>query len=667
MDIIDIIIAKKKSFTSETAKLVKDAQEAMAKANEVATIITDAQDALAAAAEAQEAAEAANARSTEVAAQFEEISNNLDEAVQEAASAVVDDKIAAATSEMSSSVAAAQTAAENAQSAATEAQNTAADAITDVDVISDDTATAKVKKTRVRKRGIQQAYDTMKNYTSTGSNEDGSMTQKAITQALQDQKIEITNNFETQIKNIQINGGGSGNVSGNITSEDAGSMVVINDSGNISASDITEEDLIRAQIALGTYQDKNILGIEADYVNKTVTRIQGAEGLTAGADFDSFTMYGGRKRCLVDNTGNIIQFIDNTASTLPAGNVMIYQPAFYYMRVPMTTTSDSLRGTQIRKEQIFISANKNSGFSIFPLFIDKNGKELKYVLLPAFESSAILSDGTHVINDAQNIELATSQLASRPGAKPISGQNQPFTIAMARRMAQNIGENWSITNLEAEAALQLLMIIEYASFNMQMTFNKGLTEITSVQNTNCAANTGSTLFLGNASGQAEQSVITINNNSTTYTGEGKVAISYRGMENPYGNIWRFIDNLTEQGIYYTLNNKRVEFANPGNSGWINNFGYERDIAWAFLPRDVSTAATSLLPVGDNTYNINNNELKTALIGGYATSNEYAGLFAYAFDALIDAHKHTYSARIMYKPLANSTVETNNYNKWLATM
>ena len=131
MDIIDIIIAKKKSFTSETAKLVKDAQEAMAKANEVAAIITDAQDALAAAAEAQEAAEAANTRSTEVAAQFEEISNNLDEAVQEAAGAVVDDKIAAATSEISSSVAAAQ-------AAATEAQTAAADAVTDVEIINDD-------------------------------------------------------------------------------------------------------------------------------------------------------------------------------------------------------------------------------------------------------------------------------------------------------------------------------------------------------------------------------------------------------------------------------------------------------------------------------------------------------------------------------------------------
>jgi len=49
MDIVDIILARAKSFTGETKTLIQQAQNAMEKANEVATILQDAQDANAAA------------------------------------------------------------------------------------------------------------------------------------------------------------------------------------------------------------------------------------------------------------------------------------------------------------------------------------------------------------------------------------------------------------------------------------------------------------------------------------------------------------------------------------------------------------------------------------------------------------------------------------------
>jgi hypothetical protein len=42
MDIIDIILASKKSFTGETETLVRQAKAAMAQANEVAAILQDA-------------------------------------------------------------------------------------------------------------------------------------------------------------------------------------------------------------------------------------------------------------------------------------------------------------------------------------------------------------------------------------------------------------------------------------------------------------------------------------------------------------------------------------------------------------------------------------------------------------------------------------------------
>ena len=317
MDILDILVAKNQSFTAETAKLTKQARAAMIKANQVAAKVDEAQDAL-------DAAEAANTRAQEVAAEFDSLKSDVDAAVSD----IVDEKIATVASD------------------AAEAKETAAEAVTDVEVIDDNTSTAKVKKVRTRKKGIARLYETMKNYITTGTNEDGGMTQKAITNALNAQKTEL----ENKIKNIKPSGGGSGSISG-ITAEDEGAIVAIDENGNIIPSSITEADVVITQIISGTYNNPEIVGLEADYANKTFTRLQGAKGLTAGNDFDKFTMFGGRKRCIVDAQGNITRFLtdDDTIETVANQRVMVYQPAFYYLRVPLSTTKTA-NGFKINKE-----------------------------------------------------------------------------------------------------------------------------------------------------------------------------------------------------------------------------------------------------------------------------------------------------------------------------
>jgi hypothetical protein len=186
MDILDILIAKKKSFTGETEKLTRQANEAMAKANEVSAKIDDATDALTAAQEAQEAAEAANTRAQTIADDLE----NMKEEVTSAAEEVV----AQATAELQTSI---------------------DNAVTSVEVENDNTSTYKGKKAKVRKKNLENSYNLTKNYTTTGANEDGAMTQKAITDALNSQKTAL----ETKINNIRP-GSGSGNISGNITAVD---------------------------------------------------------------------------------------------------------------------------------------------------------------------------------------------------------------------------------------------------------------------------------------------------------------------------------------------------------------------------------------------------------------------------------------------------------------
>ena len=638
MDIIDILIAKKKSFTGETEKLTRQANEAMAKANEVAAKIDDAEEALSAAQDAQEAAEAANTRAQEIADELED----MKEEVASAAGEVVDEKLATATAGLQASI---------------------DEAVTEVNVEDENTSSYKSKNAKVRKKGILSSFKIMKNYTSTGSNEDGSMTQKAITNALNNQKTELQN----EIKNIKPSSGGSGNISGNISAADEGSIVTIDENGNIVPSTITEADVILTQIVSGTYRNDNIVGLELDYANRTYTRLQAAAGLSAGSDFDKFTLYGGRKRCVVDRTGNIQYFLtgEEDPATLVNKRIMVYQPSFYYLRVPLSVSKVN-NGYKINKEHLYLSDQKYAGFMLHPLFRDENGNALRYVLIPAFESGTYrVNSNSYELGDTQDVNLENDCLVSIINAKPISGQSQNFTFDAAKRMCENNGQGWKMTNLAFESANQMLMMVEYGSPNIQSAFNAGITKLTSTSGINFACNTGSTLQLGNTSGQALSTVNVRNGNSTTYTSAGHCAISYRGMENPFGNMWRFIGDVTVTNNILTYKNEVIDFKLASNENWINAFGYDKEHNWIYLPIEASSSANSNLPIGDYYYpNLVENTLYVGIIGGFSTSNTNAGIFYYSFNPEKETfHFQHDTARVMFIPTPNIVIDNHNYNFW----
>lgn len=634
MDILDILIAKNQSFTGETAKLTKQAKEAMAKANQVAKKIDDAEDALAAAQDAQEAAEAANTRAQEIATELED----MKEEVASAASEVV----ATATEELQSAI---------------------DEAVTEVDVEDENTSSYKSKKMKVRKKGLLNSLNLFKHYTSTGSNEDGSMTQKAITNALSAQKTEL----ENKIRQIPSGGGsGSGNISGNVSAEDEGSIVAIDENGNITASSIKEADVILTQIITGTYQNDEVVGLELDYANKTFARLQGAKNLTAGQDFDKFTFYGGRKRCVVSASGDIEYFLtgEEDASTLANKRIMVYQPAFYYLRVPLSVSKIS-NGIKINKEHLYLADKRYAGFSLHPLFRDENGNALRYVLLPAFESGTYrVSAGTYELGDAQDVDLENDCLVSIINAKPISGQTQNFTVSAAKKMCENNGTGWKMTDLAFESANQMLMTVEYGKPNIQSAFNSGITQLTSSSGINFSCNTGSTLSLLNESGQASATINVRNGNSATYSSAGQCAISYRGMENPFGNMWRFIDNVTIVNNIVTYKDQIIDFKIATGENWISAFGYDKNNDWVFLPIE-ATNANSTLPVGDYYYPpLTTNTVYTGIIGGYSVSGTNAGIFYYSFNPEKDTfHFQHDTARVMYIPTPNTLTDNHNYNLW----
>lgn len=516
-------------------------------------------------------------------------------------------------------------------------------------------------------------------YTDSGNNTNGTMTQKAITQYVESVRQEL-------LAAINASGGSGGST--NLGPENAGNIVIIGPDGNIIAGDATEADIIEALIKSGAYNITGVVGMELDYENKVYTRTQDGKTFQPGADYDKYPMFGGRKRCNVADDGTITAWYGDANYTDDGSNgqVMVYQPKFYYQRVIIDSQNSPISGKIVKKESLILSSTPLTGFKLHPLFINADGEEVDYVLLPAYDGSIYdTSAETYFSNDQGGIAFEADKLSSVGGVKPASGQNNMFTISNAEQLAQNRGEGWHITNMQADSANQMLFMTEYCSPNGQLSLELGICEISST-NTNCSSITGSTATLGNASGAATETVNEINGVYTTYSEAGKRAISYRGIENPWGNMWHMvggallIGNRSSQGgipyictdynysISLTDSYESIGFMLPVSESFISAFGYGNPkYDWVYMPIECSATANNILPIGDCLWTINNlNGTHMILNGGHYAFKEKDGLFCYAGDANPTQYDRAYSAKLMFIPKKNNIYNTN-IAAWTAKM
>lgn len=406
------------------------------------------------------------------------------------------------------------------------------------------------------------------------------------------------------------------------------------------------------------YSDEDIFGVEVDFTNKVFTRLSGAVNRTPGAGFDSINAFGGRKRCNVADDGTVTAYYGDSGYTTTGKNaagtpvqVMVEQPKFYYKVVPMVLEK-GVKGMKIRKARYYVSDTLKPGFKVHPAFVE-NGNVNPYIYLAAFEGSLFdTSANAYILDNAQVADFAADKLSSIAGTKPAGGDTQNLTRANVRLLARKRGAGWEQAYAATAAASQLLMLIEYASFNMQSAIGNGNTDQTS-----SAANiqyTGATVSLGNASGAVTNA-------------NGIQLISYRGEENFWGNIWTWVDGMNEEnpdpfesGQAGTLhvadhgfadNSKASPYKNTGihpiqGSGYVSAFGYSEEFDWLFIA--VEYSGNSSLPVGDYAWN-NNSGWRVAALGGCCDAGSNAGAFYWS---LYGAASHRYwdvGGRLVYVP------------------
>lgn len=437
----------------------------------------------------------------------------------------------------------------------------------------------------------------------------------------------------------------------------------------------------------------DIVGIQVDYKNKTFKRLAGAANLTKGSDFDKFTMFGGRKRCNVADDGSIVAWYGDAdyKEDGSMGQVMVYQPKFYYLVCPVEYDPiDTGIGYHLRKANYYVSEKPRAGFRLHPAFYDASGNEIDYFLTSAYEGSIYdASASAYLLNDEQVMNTGEDKFSSIAGARPASGSSQNLTRPNIEAMAQNRGTNWHGDLIKQVSAEQMLMIIEMGMMNLQTAIAQGVVSLPwttgSDTTSSYAAATGSTASLGNGTGRAEKTTTYEGGVAKEYTVDGKTSVCWRGKENFWGNIWKFVYGINIWGNgkmgggqpYICSDFSFAESKNSGNyepagftvtnaNGYISAMGYSTACDWLFIASEC--LGNSSLPVGDYTYiTVNLNGYRLARLGGFWSSWDSAGGFCWYLHNGVGSRSRNVGGRLVYIPTRDSATYTAAIEAWKQKM
>lgn len=476
--------------------------------------------------------------------------------------------------------------------------------------------------------------------------------------------------------NLQNATNGATNVFNQLTAENVSAKANLD---ALRSEDFNAQEILSGvtdiRAYLGMIETEDVLGITIDYKNKTCTRIAGAKNLTAGADFDKFSMYGGRKRCNVSDGGTINAYYGDEGYTEDGSNgqVMVYQPKFYYLVCPLEyDRQETGYGYHLRKANYYVSETQRAGFKLHPAFYDKNGNEVDYILMSAYEGCIYdTSANAYLKNDEQVMDASKDKFSSIAGARPASGVSQNLTRPNIEQMAKNRGEGWHSFGIKTASMEQLLMIVEMGMMNLQTAIGQGVVNLPwttgSDTTSSYAGATGSTASLGNGTGRATKTTTYEGGKATDYTVDGKTSICYRGVENFWGNIWKFAYGVNIWGNgkmaggmpYICSDFNYAEGKNTDNyegagftvtkaNGYISAMGYSTKYDWLFMASEC--LGNSSLPVGDYTYITENlNGYRIAPLGGSWHHGSTAGGFSWYLNNGVGSRTRTVGGRLVYVP------------------
>lgn len=253
------------------------------------------------------------------------------------------------------------------------------------------------------------------------------------------------------------------------------------------------------------------------------------------------------------------------------------------------------------------------------------------------------TDASCIITTEKDTTATTGdKLSSVSGKRPINY----LTRANFRTIAANRGSGWRQMDYDLVSAIQLLFLTEYASFYSQNMIGVGITNVadwTACNNSNPIVRTGNSNTIGNATGNTA--------GSTTCAAEVADYMSYRGIENWYGHMWKWVDGFNINGNIPYITNNTTDWADDtatnytrptdvlGTSITMHNAdGYAaslKQISRGFLPASVGASSSTKL----TDYYYQSTGWRMARLGGGASNSEPSGGFFWSL-----ANDSTYASQ-----------------------
>jgi hypothetical protein len=283
-----------------------------------------------------------------------------------------------------------------------------------------------------------------------------------------------------------------------------------------------------------------------------------------------------------------------------------------------------------------VSRASNTTFTVTAAFVaTETGTATGYV------------SGKNSDNFSANHQAGIDRLASVSGVYPLVG----LTRAENRVIAANNGTGWRQQDFWLSSAVQMLYLTEYGNFNSQLTLGAG--------NTNGG-------YIGPSTNQTD-SPHTISGASNTWGNSstngtqpsagakpGTAYMSYRGIENFFGNCWNLVDGfniLTNNQAWVTNNSAHFVDDVSTNMTFLgtlsNTNGFVVNIlpvGGSFLPSNTSGGSSSTF-LTDNYFQATGN--RVARLGGVAGFGASAGAFFWNLRAVSSGRLRSIGARVCF--------------------
>lgn len=274
----------------------------------------------------------------------------------------------------------------------------------------------------------------------------------------------------------------------------------------------------------------------------------------------------------------------------------------------------------------------------------------------------------------------------RSSKNKIPSVNFTRSIVRPKARANGLGNSWNIYTYNEHRAICHLFLVEYATRNSQKAVNTELTPegfrqgglgsgcTTGTVTINGAQTwsfipTGSSDSLGSGSGEVTVTIQQTDSSGSNTTTTTRKCNRYRGIENPFGHVWKHTDDVIS--VYISGYGARFwhKCDSPDHFGdsISNDNPYYKNIAanavvTGYKTKIVTTSTCDFFALSCNNgsettywcdYNWDNTDgsLHCLLIGGSSDHGGGAGLFALNSNAEISLSNATIGSRLTYLPWA----------------